>query len=190
MFLRILIEPAFFLIILAVALKAHSTNVMVAIAPMRNFPGGFFEPATLMLLLAAAIIGIMEAHRIPVENLETNLELTMAQRANSLEYSGPHLALAEWAEALKLLFFLTFTASLFLPTFIADSPDAARLTAAFVFYVVKILLLLVLLTAWELLRPRARLRASLEWNTEAIFLTLLAIAYTLARQILTKGPGQ
>lgn len=189
MFLRVLVEPALFLIILALSLKVHSTNVMTVVAQMRNFPTAFFEPANLMLLLAAAIVAIIEAHRIPIDNLETNLELTMAQRANLLEYSGPHLALAEWAEGLKLLFCLTFTANLFLPTLIGNSFDLATLLVAFALYVAKVLLLLGCLVVWELLRPRARLRASVEWNTQAIFLALLAIAYTLATQFLAKGTG-
>ena len=45
---------------------------------------------------------LAENARIPVDNPATHLELTMIHEAMILEYSARHLALIEWAAALKL----------------------------------------------------------------------------------------
>ena len=49
---------------------------------------------------------LAETGRLPVDNPSTHLELTMIHEAMILEYSGPYLALIEWASWLKLFVFL------------------------------------------------------------------------------------
>jgi formate hydrogenlyase subunit 4 len=58
---------------------------------------------------------LAETGRLPVDNPATHLELTMIHEAMVLEYSGRHLALVEWASAMKLLVFLSLLANLFFP---------------------------------------------------------------------------
>ena len=60
----------------------------------------FAAVAFLMVLLA-------ENARIPVDNPATHLELTMIHEAMILEYSARHLALIEWAMAIKLVAYMT-----------------------------------------------------------------------------------
>ena len=45
---------------------------------------------------------LAENARVPVDNPATHLELTMVHEALILEYSARHLALIEWAAAIKL----------------------------------------------------------------------------------------
>ena len=47
---------------------------------------------------ALAMVAIAETGRMPVDNPTTHLELTMIHEAMVLEYSGPSLALIEWAK--------------------------------------------------------------------------------------------
>ena len=63
----------------------------------------------------AAFVEPVENSRIPVDNPDTHLELTMIHECMTLEYSGRLLALIHWASQLKLLVFLVLFAMLYLP---------------------------------------------------------------------------
>ena len=52
---------------------------------------------------------------MPVDNPTTHLELTMIHEGMVLEYSGPSLALVEWASAIKLHAMLALLIALFCP---------------------------------------------------------------------------
>jgi formate hydrogenlyase subunit 4 len=58
---------------------------------------------------------LAENARIPVDNPATHLELTMIHEAMLLEYSARHLALLEWAAALKLFNYACIGFALFVP---------------------------------------------------------------------------
>jgi formate hydrogenlyase subunit 4 len=58
---------------------------------------------------------LAENARIPIDNPATHLELTMIHEAMVLEYSARHLALIEWASALKLMNFIAIGLALFVP---------------------------------------------------------------------------
>jgi formate hydrogenlyase subunit 4 len=58
---------------------------------------------------------VAENGRIPVDNPATHLELTMVHEAMVLEYSGRHLAVIEFAGALKLLLYMSLIACIFVP---------------------------------------------------------------------------
>ena len=55
-----------------------------------------------LAFVALVLVAIAETGRVPVDNPTTHLELTMIHEAMVLEYSGPSLALIEWASAIKL----------------------------------------------------------------------------------------
>lgn len=120
--------------LLAVALMAGTTDL----ALMARFVAQAPLSAALPLALAGAAFTIAllaETARFPFDNPATHLELTMIHEAMILEYSGPRLALMEWAAANKLLIFLTLAANLFLPSV---STDAGTLFAVGMVYVGKI----------------------------------------------------
>ena len=56
-----------------------------------------------------------ENSRIPVDNPDTHLELTMIHECMTLEYSGRLLSLIHWASQLKLLVFVMIFSMLYLP---------------------------------------------------------------------------
>jgi len=74
---------------------------------------------------------LAENARIPIDNPTTHLELTMVHEALILEYSARHLALIEWAVAIKLFAYMTIGIALFLPWGIADAGDWSALPYAF-----------------------------------------------------------
>jgi formate hydrogenlyase subunit 4 len=61
------------------------------------------------------LVVLAENARIPIDNPATHLELTMIHEAMLLEYSARHLALMEWASALKLFNYACIGFALFIP---------------------------------------------------------------------------
>jgi formate hydrogenlyase subunit 4 len=114
-----LAEPAMIMIVFTVALVAGSTQL----SAIANF---MLDNATLRVSLGLAAIGLIivavaENARIPVDNPATHLELTMVHEAMVLEYSGRHLAVIEFAAALKLLLYVSLIACIFVPWGIAPA---------------------------------------------------------------------
>ncbi len=101
MMVGFLAEPALLMVIFTASLIVGSTALPTIAATLSArelalYPSlAFAGVAFLMVLLA-------ENARIPIDNPSTHLELTMIHEAMVLEYSGRHLALIEWAAALKL----------------------------------------------------------------------------------------
>ncbi len=102
MFISSLVEPALCMVIFAVSLQYGSTDVS-AFSGMHAIP-----VSSIVAALALFLVTIAETSRIPVDNHETHLELTMVHEAMVLEYSGRSLALIEMASYIKqmILFFL------------------------------------------------------------------------------------
>ena len=122
MMVGFLAEPALLMVIFTASLIVGSTALPTIAATLSArelalYPSlAFAGVAFLMVLLA-------ENARIPIDNPATHLELTMIHEAMVLEYSGRHLALIEWAAALKLFNYACIGFALFVPWGLA--PPAA-----------------------------------------------------------------
>jgi formate hydrogenlyase subunit 4 len=132
MMVGFLAEPALLMVIFTASLIAGSTALPTIAATLSArelalYPSlAFAAVAFLMVLLA-------ENARIPIDNPATHLELTMIHEAMVLEYSGRHLALIEWAAALKLFNYACIGFALFVPWGLAPaggSPLAALVALA------------------------------------------------------------
>jgi formate hydrogenlyase subunit 4 len=107
-------EPAMLLVIFALALLAGTTNLDVIAQVLRD--GGVGLRLSMGLALVAIVaVAMAGSDRMPIDNPATQLELTMVHEAMVLEYSARHLALIEWAAALKLLLWMTLIATIFVP---------------------------------------------------------------------------
>lgn len=112
MYISVLVEPALLLSLLTVALPAGTTSM----DNMKTMAEGF--PLTLPYVLGAVaffMVAVAETGRIPVDNPDTHLELTMVHEGMLLEYSGCYLGLIHWASMVKQLTILVLFTSLFLP---------------------------------------------------------------------------
>jgi len=107
-------EPAMLLTVFAVALVAGSTQLST-VAEIMTSPVVGLRVSLGMALVALVIVAVAENARIPVDNPETHLELTMVHEAMVLEYSGRHLAMIELAAAMKLLLYVSLIACIFIP---------------------------------------------------------------------------
>ncbi len=108
-----LAEPAMIMIAFTLALLAGSTQLSVIAQFMLTH--GSLRVSLGLALAALVIVALAENARIPVDNPATHLELTMVHEAMVLEYSGRHLAVLEFAAALKLLLYLSLIGCIFVP---------------------------------------------------------------------------
>jgi formate hydrogenlyase subunit 4 len=170
-----LAEPALMLGLFTVALWGGSLNLgtLVRATVLR---GPSAHPSDLLAAAALFIVLIAEAGRIPVDNPATHLELTMIHEAMLLEYSGPDLALVEWASALKELLFMTLLANLFLPLGLAVAVSPAALGLAVAFYAGKVFLLAVAVTLVEVTNAKLRFFRVPELMAVSLGLGFLALA--------------
>lgn len=73
------------------------------------------EPAHWCGAIAMAVAVVLETGRIPFDNPDTHLELTMVHEGPVLEYAGRDLAYLEWAAAARQWIVLLVAAGLYLP---------------------------------------------------------------------------
>lgn len=108
-----LVEPALLAFALPWMVAARSTAWPALVAASASAtPAGvvrFFGVG------AGLIVALAETGRLPVDNPDTHLELTMIHEATLLEYSGPQLALISLAQMTKQLLVLALVADLLVP---------------------------------------------------------------------------
>jgi formate hydrogenlyase subunit 4 len=109
-----LAEPAMIMIVFTLSLVAGSTQLSSIVAFLVT-PAVGVRVSLALALVALIMVAIAENARIPIDNPDTHLELTMVHEAMVLEYSGRHLALIELAAAMKLLLYISLLAALFAP---------------------------------------------------------------------------
>lgn len=97
-----LTEPAMFFAFLALSRLSGSLRITQM---LRATEGGLWLERTAPLLLTAAglfIVLLAECSRLPVDDPNTHLELTMIHEVMVLDHSGPLLGLVEYGAAVKL----------------------------------------------------------------------------------------
>ncbi|MCX6021624.1 MAG: NADH-quinone oxidoreductase subunit H [Chloroflexi bacterium] len=167
-----LIEPALLLALFALALPVGST----AFAALTG--AAAFDAAHALTFGALFIVAIAETGRIPVDNPDTHLELTMAHEGMILEYSGRPLGLLLWATHLKQLVVLSLLAALFLPWGAAREASAGALALGLAAFLVKVGLLGLALGFVETHFAKLRVFQTPELLGAASLLGLLAVAAT------------
>lgn len=93
-------EPVIIVVFASLAFILRTTNLLDMFAA-RLESSVLVHPALILSAISLFIILIVESSRIPVDNPETHLELTMIHEAMILEYSGPNLVLMELSHAVK-----------------------------------------------------------------------------------------
>lgn len=165
MFIAILVEPALLLSMLTVAFKAQTTNLGLMASQAANSP---LSLAYVFAMIAFFIVLIAETGRIPVDNPDTHLELTMIHEGMILEYSGRKLALIFWASAVKQLIMIVLFVLLFLPGNVFSS-------AIFMGMVVKVLVVAVVIGIAETSTNKLRLFKVPNFLAVSCLLSLLAL---------------
>ena len=111
-YISVLVEPAVMLAVLVNALRYQSTTLSQMVIDFDTF---YFTVPAVLTCVAFFLVMLAENSRLPVDNPDTHLELTMIHEGMTLEYSGRLLALIHWGSMLKILIFLVLFSSLYLP---------------------------------------------------------------------------
>lgn len=114
MLIGFLSEPALLMVFFTASLICQSTSLPTIVTTLVGRDLAIY-PSLAFAGVAFAMVLLAENARIPIDNPATHLELTMIHEAMVLEYSARHLALIEWASALKLLNFIAIGLALFVP---------------------------------------------------------------------------
>jgi formate hydrogenlyase subunit 4 len=169
-----LVEPGLLLAIFAVALPVGSTSLSALVGD------GSPNAANLLAFGALLIVAIAETGRIPIDNPDTHLELTMVHEGMLIEYSGRPLGVLHWATQVKQLAILALLAALFLPWGMAPAGDDAipALLLGVVVFVLKVGALGVLLAAIETSFAKLRIFKAPDLIGLASLLGMLAVLAT------------
>jgi len=114
MLVGFLAEPAFLMVLFTASLITSSTSLATIVSSLAHRELTIL-PSLAFAGVAFTMVSLAENARVPVDNPTTHLELTMIHEALILEYSGRHLALLEWASALKLFAYSCAGLALFFP---------------------------------------------------------------------------
>ncbi|MEG8946704.1 respiratory chain complex I subunit 1 family protein [Rosettibacter firmus] len=107
-------ETAFFIIIGTLALLTNRLS-FESIFLVLNLSSGYTALVKILLVISIFIMLLAEGSRIPVDDPNTHLELTMIHEVMILDYSGPDLALINYAASLKMLLFSMLISNLLVP---------------------------------------------------------------------------
>lgn len=143
-------EPALFLALGAIAKVTNTTSLA---GMFEHLITVYWQAATPVLLLSVVsifIILLAENCRIPADDPNTHLELTMIHEAMILDYSGANLACLLYASSLKLWIFSSLCACAILPS---DS----TLILGSLYFVTTILVIAVIVGITESVMARLRM---------------------------------
>ncbi|HEX2334453.1 MAG TPA: NADH-quinone oxidoreductase subunit H [Burkholderiales bacterium] len=118
MLVGFLAEPAILMTLFTAAFISGSTQLPTIVDTLAHREFAIY-PSLAFAAVAFVMVLLAENARVPVDNPTTHLELTMLHEAQILEYSARHLALVEWAAAIKLVAYMTIGFALFVPWGIA-----------------------------------------------------------------------
>jgi formate hydrogenlyase subunit 4 len=184
MMIGFLAEPALLMVIFVAALISHSTSLPAITESLQGRTLGL-DPSLAFTGIAFTIVLLAENARIPVDNPATHLELTMIHEAMVLEYSARHLALIEWAAALKLFNYACIGFALFVPWGVASGASGlGGLGLAAIALIAKLLLAGAVLALIETLSAKLRVFRAPEFLGTAFLFAVLGL---LVHLLLTSG---
>ncbi len=174
MMIGFLAEPALLMVIFVASLIAGSTALPVISERLATQALGLY-PSLAFTGVAFTMVLLAENARIPVDNPATHLELTMIHEAMLLEYSARHLALMEWASALKLFNYACIGFAVFVPWGAAMGDGVGSLFPAIPILGLKLLIFGAGLAVVETLSAKLRVFRAPEFLATAFMLAVLGL---------------
>ncbi len=174
MLVGFLAEPALLMVFFTAATISQSTSLVTIVETLAHKQFVIY-PSLAFAAVAFVMVLLAENARIPVDNPSTHLELTMIHEAMILEYSARHLALIEWASALKLLAYTTIGFALFLPYGIAEAGNWGALPVALAALFVKLVAAGAGLALLETVSAKMRIFRVPEFMGTAFLLAVLGM---------------
>lgn len=163
------VEPALLLTLGVFTLRTGTSGLAGLAAGLERLGWTSIVPGHLLAVAALLVIAVAETGRVPVDNPDTHLELTMIHEGMVLEYSGPYLGMIVWSHDMKQLIMLSLLANLALPFWVT-----APFWLAVPIYLAKTLLFGVLLACIETAMAKVRILKIPDLLTTAAALAILA----------------
>ncbi|MGC8628385.1 MAG: respiratory chain complex I subunit 1 family protein [Acidimicrobiales bacterium] len=121
-----LVEPALILVFFTVGVLSASDNPYLMNHAVRSSPYALVLPAHLLGTIAFFMIVLVENGRMPVENPNGSIEISMIEEGRALEYSGRLYALVRWGSWMKFFLMSTIFMNVFvLPWGLGGSTHSA-----------------------------------------------------------------
>ncbi len=174
MLVGFLAEPALLMVLFTASTISQSTSLITIVETLAHKQFVLY-PSMTFAAVAFVMVLLAENARVPVDNPSTHLELTMIHEAMVLEYSARHLALVEWASALKLLAYMAIGIALFIPYGIAEAGNWNALPAAIALLTFKLLLAGAGLAFIETISAKMRIFRVPEFMGTAFLLAVLGL---------------
>lgn len=174
-------EPALLLAVISVLLGVGKTNVGEIVNTLIQLDWDLFDYGHWLSCIAFLIVIIAETGRIPYDNPDTHLELTMLHEAMMLEYSGRYWGILQWAIFAKQTILFSMFVNLFIPWGIAVEFTAEALLIGFLFYVIKVIAIGVVLACIETAYAKIRIFKIPKLLASSIALSMLAIVLQIAK---------
>ena len=144
-----IVETAFFIIMGSLALLTNQISFN-AIFSVLNMSAGYTVLVKILLVVSLFIMLLSEGSRLPVDDPNTHLELTMIHEVMILDYSGPDLAFILYATSLKMVIITMLIANLLIPSYLT-------LAAALSLFVLILFLVFMVVGLVESLIARLRI---------------------------------
>lgn len=173
LFISMLAEPIMFIVVAYLYIETKSFNIFRVSAV--NTLGANYGIEHLIAAMTFAVLIIAENSRIPVDNPETHLELTMIHEAMILDLSGRDLAAVELASWVKLITFITILINCFFPIGLTMSLTITAIIKAIAFFFGKMIICLFVIAVVETTMAKSRLFRITEILSMAFSMGIVAI---------------
>jgi len=169
-----LIEPVIIMVFAALAFAFHTVNIpdMFRGALTSNV---LIDPVIILISISIFIVIIVESARVPVDNPETHLELTMIHEAMLLEQSGKNLALMELSSAMKQLLLMGVLLNIIFPWGLAQDFSVPSLLISLGAFLAKAVVLAVIIGVFESSCAKSRLFRLPSLFAIALFLSIITL---------------
>jgi formate hydrogenlyase subunit 4 len=130
-FYSLIAELSVFVIFIVMALASHSFSLKEIFAVLPVALGSF--PLQALLACSFFVILLLECCRIPFDDPNTHLELTMIHEVMILDYGSADLAMIEYASALKMWIFASLIVQIVVPSIFTNLAVSQVINLAGVF---------------------------------------------------------
>ena len=109
------VEPGLFLCLIVLTVVTGQLTLSGMLGPQLGLRWSSAAPALLMVGVSLFVLLLAENARVPIDDPNTHLELTMIHEVMVLDHGGPDLAMILYAAALKLALFAALVVAVLVP---------------------------------------------------------------------------
>jgi formate hydrogenlyase subunit 4 len=173
-----IIEPTTLMACAAMAFILKTTSIPEMFGTVLD--GSVLQyPALFLVACSLFIILIVETARIPVDNPETHLELTMIHEAMILEQTGPKLALMELSYGVKQLILMALLINILFPWGLATEMTLTGILISIGSFMLKAIILAIAVGIFESFFAKIRFFRLPDFFMMALFLSFVTIVFEL-----------